>query len=39
MVLEDGKWPVRLPERDVATGIWVVIGTGGWKAASEVTGA
>ena len=44
----DGKWAVRLLERDVATGVWrgrnstcsgVVIVSVGWKVGSEVTGA
>ena len=44
----DGKWAVRLLERDVATGMWrgrnstgsvAVIVSVGWKVGSEVTGA
>ena len=48
LLLCDGKWAVRLLQRDVATGKWrgrnnagsvLVIVSVGWKVGSEFTGA
>jgi len=48
LLVWNGKWAVRLLERDVATGMWkgrnstgsgVVIVSVEWKVGSEVTGA
>jgi len=48
LLVWDGKWAVRLLERDVVTGVWrgikstgsvVVIISVGWKVGSEITAA
>ena len=48
LLVRNGKWAVRLMERDVVTGmwsgesvqvVWLVIVSVRWKVGSEVTGA